>query len=558
MKFCQRFVTSFLVCLFFVHVLVPATAFAAETKDSVQTHKSGLQTADFIVIGFYAISMLVIGWYFSRKVKTTEDYMLGGRKMRSWTVGLSLFASLLSAISFLAVPGEVIQHGPMILCFILAYPLLFLFVGYVIIPFFMKLKVTSAYEILENKLGLSVRMTGSLIFLITRMTWMALIIYLSADKIIVPVLGWSATTVPYVCAALGILTVVYTSMGGLRAVVFTDIIQTFILFGGAILSIAVVTVKMGGLSWWPTEWVSNWDVQPLYSIDPHVRVTVLGALIMEFCAWTCAAGSDQIAIQRYLSTRDARSGRHTFVIGIITTALSIILLAILGFALLGFFSSNQHLIPEGMNINTDGDQFFPYFILNMLPVGISGLIISALMAASMSSLSSGINSACTVIAVDFIDRFRKDKDTNERRPILRAKIIALVVGIIAIMISLLMGKIPGNIFEVTNKTNGLFVAPLFGLFFMAIFVPFATSFGTIWGAIYGFGTAFLIAYWDLLTNDTGLSFQWIMPGALIVNIIAGPILSLLPTRGKNWRTLLICNLIALAPLIIIIFLIVNS
>jgi SSS family solute:Na+ symporter len=496
--------------------------------------------------------MLGVGWYFSRKTATTEEYLLGGRRMRSWSVGLSLFATLISAISYLAVPGEIIQHGPVLLCAILCYPLVALVVGYGLIPFLVKLRVTSAYEILEENLGLAVRMIGSLIFLLTRLTWMALIVFLSAEKVIVPVMGWPPSCSPWVCLALGLITVIYTSMGGLRAVVFTDVIQTLILLSGALLTIVVITVKMGGITpWWPTGWADHWDQQPVFSLDPTVRATVVGAILFQFCWWICTAGSDQMVIQRYLATRDVRSARRTFFIGLFTDMTGIVMLVIVGFALLGFFLAHPELLAENFNVTTAGDKLFPHFIVSILPIGVSGLIVSALLAASMSSLSSGVNSACTVITVDFMNRFQKVTDT-ESRQVKKARLITLAVGLAVIALSMFMGKVPGNIIEVTNKTNGLFVAPLFGLFFMALFVPFATSSGAIWGSVYGFFTAFVIAYWDVLTGKPGLSWQWIIPCALVANVVTGPLFSLLSRPGKSRLSVVLFSLLAAGVLVILI------
>lgn len=456
----------------------------------------------------------------------------------------------------LGVPGEIIQHGPVFLCVILAYPIAGILVCYGLIPIFMKLRVTSAYEILEMKLGFSVRMIGSTIFLLTRIVWMALIIFLSAQKVIVPIMGWPPSAAPYVCAALGLLTVIYTSMGGIRAVVISDVIQTLILLSGAVLTIVLITFKTGGFSaWWPSQWAPHWDTQPIFTLDPHVRATVIGAMTFQFCWWVCTAGSDQMAIQRYLATKDKKSAQRVFITGLATDAIVTTVLAILGFALLGFFLANTELMPEGVTMQKDADKLFPHFIVNVLPIGVSGLVISALLAASMSSLSSGVNSACTVVTVDFMDRFRKTEE-SEIDHVKRAKIVAFSVGVVVVAISVLMGKVPGNLVEVTNKTNGLFIAPLFGLFFMALFVPFATPFGTIWAALYSFFTAFLIAYWDVMTGYEAISWQLIVPASLLVVIIAGMIFSLLPTRQKSTAYLAALNIIMASPIVIVLLMII--
>lgn len=511
-----------------------------------------IHALDYIVMVAYILLMLAVGYYYSRKVKTREDYHLGGRKMKPWAVGLSLFATLLSAISYLAVPGEVIQHGPTVAITILALPVTVSVVTYLLIPCFMKLNVTSAYELLETRLGYSIRFMGSVIFVLTRLSWMALIIYLSAVKILIPVMGWPESYAPYVCFAIGLLTVIYTSIGGLQAVVWTDVLQTFILLGAALWVISLITYRMGGITAWiPTSWQPNWDHQPLVSLSPYVRVTVLGMLISDFTWWVCTAGSDQMAIQRYLATRDVRAARRTFLTSMLTNSATTIFLALLGFSLLAYFSAHPELLPAGLSLSKNGDQVFPYFIQSMLPIGGTGLVISGLMAASMSSLSSGVSSVSVVVIEDFLRRFsRKNRAAQSetafhRSQVRQAQWISFVIGLAVVLLSMLMAKVPGNILEVTNKTNGLFVAPLFGLFFMALFVPFATSFGTFWGSVYGFSAAAIVAYWDLLTGKPSLSFQWILPVSLLVNIAAGILFSLWPRKAAKSPQFIIAHILAL-------------
>ncbi len=520
----------------------------------------GVRVADWVVITGYGVGLLGVGWYFSRKIRNTEDYLLGGRRMRSGSVGLSLFATLLSTITYLALPGEMINKGPVMLFSVLAIVIAYLVVGYLLIPRFMELQVTSAYEILETRLGVGIRLLGSLIFLVTRLLWMALIIHLTADKVIVVMMGWSPRMTPYVAIAIGLVTVVYTSMGGLRAVVFTDVVQSFILLGGAILSILLITSRMGGVgAWWPTEWSPAWDEQPVFSLDPTTRVTVIGSIVMMTVWWICTAGSDQMAIQRYLATRDTKAARRAFLTTGIANVVVTLILAALGFALLGFFRANPQYLAHGLSIEADADKLFPHYIVRFLPVGITGLVISGLLAAAMSSLSSGINSSCSVISVDFIERFRSGRESDARR-IRTTKVIAVLSGLVAVLLSSLMGKVTGNIMEVTVRTNHVFVAPLFGLFFMALFVPFATPLGTACGALAGCAVAVLIAYWDLITavpahlvfmgmgeptaslaallelSGPILSFQWISLISLIVNLVVAIPLSLISGRGRPRRT----------------------
>ena len=505
---------------------------------------TGMTRFDLLVILAYGAGMLAIGWYYSKRTRSTEDYHLGGRSMRSSTVGLSLFATLLSTITYLALPGEMVNKGPILLWWMAGFPLVYLVVGYLLIPHFMRIKATSGYEILEAALGLRIRLLGAVIFLATRMLWMALIIFITAKIIIVEVMGWPPHATPYVAVVIGLVTVAFTYMGGLRAVVLTDVIQSFLLLGGAIASVIVISVKLGGVgTWWPTEWSANWEHQPVFSWDPYTRATVVGSIVFMTIWWICTAGSDQMAIQRYLATRDARTARRAFFVTLASNVVVTAVLASLGFALLGFFQSGQGHLPEHLTIAKDGDKIFPYFIVHYLPPGVTGLVISGLLAAAMSSLSSGINSSGSVISVDFVDRIF-GRSQSEAVNVRRTKVVSLIVGLVAVALSSLMGMVTGNLMEVTVRTNHVFVAPLFGLFFMAIFVPFATPLATAVGALAGCVVAIFIAYWDLISKalvaagllaeaSPPLSFQWISLIAIAVNMLVAIPLSLLGPQTRR-------------------------
>jgi SSS family solute:Na+ symporter len=513
-------------------LVIPTSPVLAQTDSTLsdgakEVSLRGLGVIDWIVIILYGLSMLLIGWYYSRRQDNSEEYLLGSRSMKSFVVGISLYATLLSTISYLAQPGEIIKHGPVILMGSLSIPVIYLVAGYLLIPRFMKLKYTSGYEILQDKLGVSTRLTASIIFILTRLVWMALLIYL-AGKAMVVMLGWPDKLIPYVVILSGLITVAYTTLGGFRAVVITDAVQFFILLAGPIITIAIISFEMGGIgAWLPRHWAPNWDSQPFFSFDPRVRVTVLGSMVSYAMWWICTAGSDQMAIQRYLATRDASAARRAFLVNNFADVLVTVLLSLTGFALLAFFLKNPQL-ANGGDPMAQADYLFPHYVANYAPVGIAGLVVAGMFAAAMSSLASGINSVITVFTTDFLDRTRKTA-LSEKQHVRRTKLLVLGLGVIIVFTSSLMEKVPGNIFEVTNKTSGLFVGPLFGLFFMALFVPFAKPFGTLCGAVCGFAAAVLVAYWDVITGNPALSFQWIIIGAVTVHIIVGSLLSLVPS-----------------------------
>ena len=492
---------------------------------------------DWAVIALYALGMLAVGVYYSRRAKNTEEYLLGGRQMNALSLGLSLFATMLSTITYLAVPGEVIKYGPaLMLGKVAAYPLVMLVVGWGLIPFIMKMRVTSAYEILETRLGLGVRMLGSTFFLALRLMWMGVIVFATSDKVLVPLLDLDSSATPYICALLGLITVTYTSMGGLRAVVFTDVVQTFILFGGAILTLVLITTYFGGVGgvggWWPAHWPSHWpDMKWGYDSDPDVR-TFAGALIATFVWFVCTSGSDQMAIQRYLANRDVKAARRTVISQMVASALAALFLTAVGLALLAYFRANPFLIPDGQRLLGDADKLFPRFILSGLPVGLTGLVTAGLLAAAMSSLSSGVNSSCSVITVDFIDRFRR-RTLSEADHVRMAKYVSVLVGIVVVLLSSFVGMVQGNLLAVAFKVCNLLTAPLFGLFFMAMFVRWATGPGTIVGAIFGLAAVVAVNYWEEMTGAKGISFLWAMPLGLLVQIAVGMVASLVPVGHRG-------------------------
>ena len=246
-----------------------------------------------------------------------------------------------------------------------------------------------------------------------------------------------------------------------------------------------------------------------------------------FTWYVCTAGSDQMAIQRYLSTRDAAAARRMFGVSLICDTLVTLLLAAMGLALFAFYRAHSEMLPEGETLATSADQLLPQFIVQVLPPGISGLVIAGILSAAMDSLSAGLNSSCSVITEDWIDRFRPGR-FSDREKVGRAKLVTWLLGIVVILLSLLASFVSGNLLEVCYRVVNLLTAPLFVLFFMAMFVPWATMPGTWAAAVASTAVATLIAYYPKL----GLGFLWVMPVSLAAGIAVGCLTSFIPL-GKQ-------------------------
>ena len=236
-----------------------------------------MEIIDWLVVAAYAFLMLGVGLFYSRQNKTADDFLLGA-------LGLSLYATLVSTLSYLGNPGEMIAHGPMMITQLASYPLIFVIVGYGLIPLLMRQPVTSAYQLLESRLGVSIRLAGAGVFLLLRLGWMATILFATSSVVLVPLMGLNPSWTPWLCVILGVTTAIYSSTGGLKAVVMTDAIQSITMLLGAVVTLAVITNQMGGVSaWWPTVWPSHWQ-DPNWGFNPSIRVS-FGMLILSTTLW---------------------------------------------------------------------------------------------------------------------------------------------------------------------------------------------------------------------------------------------------------------------------------
>jgi len=532
-------------------VTLPLLAMA----DVLTNKADGLAPLDWAIVVVYASSTLALGWYFSRQQTTVKEYFVGSGHMNPILIGVSLFATLLSTISYLSMPGEAAGKGPGMMLNAIGLPLVFVIVAFGLLPAYMHRRVTSAYELLEERLGLSVRMLGAVMFLVLRLVWMSLLIYLTS-RALTEIMGIGPQYIPWVALVTGTISVIYTTLGGLRAVVITDLMQSLLLYGGALLVLGTVTYAFGGFGWVPTEWDENWDSQPLFSFDPRVRLTIVGAILNMTIWQVCTMGGDQTSVQRFMSTADLKAARRAIATQLGVALLVAVTLAFVGFALLAYFNRFPDRLPEGMTVRDNADTLFPHFIAHHLPIGIAGLVVAAMFAAAMSSMDSGVNSITAVVLTDFFDRFGK-APRDERAHVRTARILAFTIGGIVVLGSSQMGIIPGNITAVTQKTSNLLTTPIFALFFFAMFVPFARPIGVWLGAIAGVTTATVTAFsgplFGLLINHFGvdpdlfgttvrliadpvsgtaryvaedpISFQWIAPFALGVNLAVGTLVS---------------------------------
>jgi solute:Na+ symporter, SSS family len=490
---------------------------------------------DWIVIAVYFAAMLAIGAWYARTNESADDYVLGGRNVNPFVAGLSLFATLASTVSYLAYPGEMIAHGPRILGFFLALPIIGLIVGWLIIPRLMAQPVTSAYELLETRLGRDVRLAGATMFVALRMLWMATIFFATSHVVLAPLLKLDSSWIPALCLFLGVVTILYSSFGGLKAILVTDAVQALLMIGGAVAMIVVVAARLGSpLAWIPNAWPEHWE-HPAWDFKPDSSSSIPSVILSTVVWYCCTNGSDQMSIQRFLSTRDLKTARRTLFVSLTSDFVVTSLLLAAGAALLVYHQRFPEAFGAELDPKTQGDRFLPIFVAKGMPCGLAGMVIAAILAAAMSSLSSGMNSVAAVIDRDLLSRFDA-KPLSPEETVLRLRCLTLAAGMIAVGLAIAqMLLVQGNLLERCMKVINLLTVPLFVLFFLALYVPFATRAGAWWGLAAAIVAAVTVAYGRELflggdADARWLSVFWMMPSSLAAGTAVGTIVSALTYR----------------------------
>src|SRR5579863_2100100 len=373
---------------------------------------SGLETLDYAAICLYMLGTFGISLWFGRKQKTVDDFFVGGRHMPWFAVGLSIMATLFSTLSYLGAPGEMIKNGVGMALGTLAVPFSLLVVFYFWIPFFMRLKLTSAYEYLERRFSYAERLIGAVLFVLLRLGWMSMVIF-AASTALDGVKGDDTAWLPgndiyWWIAFVGIFAAIYTSVGGIQAMIWTDVLQCFLLLAGVLMVIGAVILKdhTGPLDWWQTAAIHapKHTSPPLFSTDVMVRNTIVWMLVGNFFWTICTHGSDQVVLQRYFSTPSLKAARKSYLTNVFVDLSMTILLALTGLALLAYYLRHGDRLPEGWTAIKPADKLFPHFLGHELPAGCAGLIISAFICDAMQTLESGVNAITAVVTNDFVPR----------------------------------------------------------------------------------------------------------------------------------------------------------
>lgn len=453
--------------------------------------EKGLGVVNILVIIAYFAILAGVGIYFSRRQKSTNDYFKGGGRIPWWAAGLSLFGTALSAITFMAIPSKAFATNWSYTLFNFGILLVAPIIVFVFIPFYRKLNITTAYEYLEIRFNALIRVVCSLAFILFQVGRMGVVLFLPSIALNV-VTGLDI----FLCIGImGICSILYTMIGGIEAVVWTDAIQVIILLGGAIFAVIYISCSL------PGGFVETFDIAmadnkfDFGATDFDLKDTTMWTVIIAACfTHLTTYGTDQSMVQRYLTTSSMREAKKSVWTNALLTIPATIIFFFIGTALYAYYK----VYPENLSISiSNGDAIFPWYIFTQLPVGVVGLLISGIFAAAMSTLSGSMNSAATAYIVDIYSRFfNKSHQGSELRT---ARLATCVIGLIGLSFAFFMATWNiASLWDEFNKILGLILGSMGGLFMLGMLTKRANSAGAIVGIIVSIIVQLFVARFHML------------------------------------------------------------
>lgn len=444
-------------------------------KGTIQ-QKTYFSILDYVVLGMYFLLMVFIGWWSSRHQNSTDDYFKGGAKIPGWATGLSIFGAKLSAITFIGIPAKTYAKDWTYFFMLMTIVMVMPFVIRYFIPFYRRLNATSAYEYLEKRFNYSTRFLGAVLYILLQLGRMGIVLLLPSIALSV-VTGIDVMTGILI---MGVVSVFYTVLGGIEAVIWTEVVQVIILLGGALLSLALIPFLLEGDWHTHLNTLNHYDKLKVFNFDfdwssSTFWVVLIGGFSLNLIQYGC----DQTVVQRYLTTKDQKTAENSLRLGAWMTVPSTLIFFSIG-TLLYLFYQQQ---PEKVNIALDSqDTIYPWFIVNELPQGIAGLVITAIFAAAMGSLNGSVNCVATVFTNDLFKPF--SPHLSEKKYLLTARWVTFSVGVFGTIIALLMAQ--WKVYSLWDQFNillGLFTGSIGGVFMLGIFTTRATGKGVVIGLI---------------------------------------------------------------------------
>ena len=459
------------------------------TVMTAAAREGGLAGLDYAaIVGYFGI-LVCIGFYFSKREKTTEAYFLGGRKVPWWAVGISLWGTSLSAITYLAIPAQAYATNWTYFWNNMTVLIIGPIVIYFFIPKLREFPMQTAYEFLENRFNVATRIYGSICFCVFQVGRVGIVMLL-------PSIALSAATglnVMWCIGLMGVLATIYTMVGGIEAVIWTDVMQAIVLALGAFIALGIVFSNIdGGVATVLSEANAmnkfhsiNWSWEYSQAADAF-WVILIGQAFLNLYPIT----ADQTMVQRYLTTATTKEAQRALWTHVVVGVPTTVIFFGLGTALWVFFRHNPELLDPGFAKN---DAILPLFIVEQFPIGLKGIIIAGIFAAAMSSLDSSINSVSAVLVNDYYRRFIPNVD--DRKALTAAKALTLIFGLVGTASAVYAAQLNStSLWEPFMALLGLVGSGLAGIYALGVFTTRTHGVGAFIGALTSAAVLYYVRY----------------------------------------------------------------
>jgi len=416
-----------------------------------------IDTAIILVSVLFTIGT---GFYFSKRQKSSDRYFSGSKTIPAWAIGISIFATLLSSVTFLAYPAAAYKSNWILLVQGLMVPIVLVGLIGIIVPLFRKVIRLSTYEYFERRFGLFARMYSSMAFMLTHFSKMGTVLFLVS----IALNSFTHYPVLMIMLCLSIAIITLTMLGGMEGVIWMDVVQGFLLVGGGLLCLGILLFRpVAG----PVETMHQAFAMGKIDIGPYnFSLTDLTIWVMIINGAFYALqkyGTDQTIVQRYLAAKSDKDAKHAAFIGVFASVSVWTLFMLIGSLLYVFYHTGTATLPKGIT----ADKVFPYFISTQLPVGVVGLVLSALVAAALASLQSDLNCLSAIGVEDYYQRF-KPACTDKQR-LRMGRILVFAAGCIMMTVAYLFVQWQGEgVLGIVFGLYAIFSAGIVGIFLLGI------------------------------------------------------------------------------------------
>ncbi len=454
---------------------------------------------NYSVLAMYLLISVLIGLYFARKQKSTEDYFTGGGRIPWWASGLSVFGTLLSAITFMAIPAKAFITDWSFFFLNITAILITPVIAFIFIPFFNKLKIKTAYEYLEDRFNYAARAFGSLSFILFQLGRIGIVLLLPSLAISI------VTGIPVETSILimGVLCIFYTTFGGIEAVIWTDVLQVIVLLGGSVLAVVWIMLHTETSFGDMITYASERDKFNIANMELNFTESTFWVVFIGGLASAMVTqGADQTIVQRYLTSSSVKDSQKTLYTNAVLTLPATIIFFGIGTLLFMFYTEMPNKLSPAISNN---DSIFPWYIVRELPVGVSGLLVAGIFSAAMSSISSSLNSVSTAYCNDFHAHFKPN--VPDKKLLRIARVATIVAGILGLLLALWMASSNiKSLWDQFYRFLGLFTGGLGGMFLLGMLTKKANATGTLLGLA---TSAIFIWYISVFTEINFLMYSFL-------------------------------------------------